>query len=193
MPAYIYASFPSAAFRVQICRVSLIPAATPVDNRESRVLRTEPMDIALRPALSQDFEYCKRLYFAGMEKIMADLHLDRAAQEASFPEQWVLTQVRIMTLDGSDRGWLQSETREDGLFVAQLFVDSPFQRRGIGTEVMNRLIGEAAGVNQAVCLSVVKINPALRLYKRLGFHIMHEDHRKFYMKRDFDFPVPRSD
>jgi len=74
--------------------------------------------------------------------------------------------------------------RDDGLFVAQLFVDGPFQRQGIGTEVMNRLIGEAARLDQAVRLAVVKINPALRLYERLGFHTAPEDARKFYMKRD---------
>ena len=49
---------------------------------------------------------------------------------------------------------------------------------------MNRLIGEAARLDQAVRLAVVKINPALRLYERLGFHTTHEDARKFYMKRD---------
>jgi ribosomal protein S18 acetylase RimI-like enzyme len=61
-----------------------------------------------------------------------------------------------------------------------------FQRKGIGSEVMHRLIGEAARLNQAVRLAVVKINPALRLYERLGFQITHEDDRKFYMKRDPD-------
>jgi ribosomal protein S18 acetylase RimI-like enzyme len=34
---------------------------------------------------------------------------------------------------------------------------------------MHRLIGEAARLHQAVRLAVVKINPALRLYERLGF------------------------
>ncbi len=49
---------------------------------------------------------------------------------------------------------------------------------------MNRLIAEAARLGQPVRLAVVKINPALRLYERLGFHTTHEDDRKFYMKRD---------
>ena len=144
------------------------------------------MQIALRTASPQDFEYCKRLYFAGMTKIIEELHLNMAAHAGSFREQWALTQVRIITFDGSDVGWLQRIIQDDVLFVAQLFVDGPFQRKGIGTEVMHRLIGEAARLNQAVCLAVVKINPALRLYERLGFQITHEDDRKFYMKRDPD-------
>ena len=73
------------------------------------------------------------------------------------------------------------------LFVAQMFVDGPFQRRGIGTEVMKRLIGEANESNLAVRLNVVRINPARRLYERLGFRVTHEDDRKFYiMKHDPD-------
>jgi GNAT superfamily N-acetyltransferase len=144
------------------------------------------MQIALRPAGTQDFEYCKRLYFAGMKRIIEELNLDMAAQGVSFHDQWVLKQVRIIAVGSSDVGWLQSTMRDDGLFVAQLFVDDSFQGQGIGTEVMNRLIGEAARHNRAVRLAVVKINPALRLYERLGFHTTHQDDRKFYMKRDPD-------
>jgi ribosomal protein S18 acetylase RimI-like enzyme len=144
--------------------------------------------ISFRQALNQDFDYCKRLYFGEMEWIIKELHLDRAAQAASFQQQWDLAQVRIIALDGSDVGWLQTIAQDDELFVAQMFVDRPFQRRGIGTEVMKRLIGEAARVNQAMRLSVVKINPAVSLYERLGFRVIREDDRKFYMKRD---PVTR--
>ena len=114
------------------------------------------------------------------------MHLDRAAQEISFQQQWDPTQVRIIALDGADIGWLQTITQDDALFVAQMFVQRPFQRKGIGTEVMKRLIGEAARFHRAVRLNVVKINPARRLYERLGFQVTHEDGRKFYMKREPD-------
>ena len=63
-----------------------------------------------------------------------------------FQQQWELTQVRIILLEGLNLGWLQSVKQDDGLFLGQLFVDGPFQRRSIGTEVINRLIGEAARV-----------------------------------------------
>ena len=142
------------------------------------------MPVVLRPSLNQDFDYCKRLYFGEMECIIEQLHLDRAAHEIGFQQQWDPTQVRIITLEGVDLGWLQTIPKEDDLFVAQMFVDRPFQRRGIGTEVMKQLIAEAAHAHQAVRLNVVKINPALRLYERLGFRVTHEDDRKFYMKLD---------
>lgn len=148
------------------------------------------MQITLRPAVPQDFDYCQRLYFSGMKRIIEELHLDRDAQAIGLQQQWELAQVHIIMLDGLDVGWLQSVQQGDGLSIRQLFVDGPFQRRGIGTEVLNRLIGEAALLNQAVRLSVAKMNPALRLYERLGFYITHEDDRKFYMKRDAGAPSP---
>jgi len=91
------------------------------------------MQIALRHAGPQDFEYCKRLYFAGMKSIIEELNLDMAAQAVGFRQQWAVEQVRIIALGSSEVGWLQSTMEDDGLFVAQLFVDGPFQRQGIGT------------------------------------------------------------
>ena len=100
------------------------------------------MQITLRPAVAQDFEYCKRLYLSGMSKIIDELNLDRTAQAAGLQQQWVLTEVHIITLDGSDVGWLQTKTQDDELFVAQLFVDTPFQRRGIGKQLLRRTRAE---------------------------------------------------
>jgi hypothetical protein len=37
-----------------------------------------------------------------------------------------------------------------------------------------------------VRLDVVRINPARRLYERMGFRVTHKDDRKLYMKRDAD-------
>lgn len=127
-----------------------------------------------------------------MQWIIDELKLDRDAQANSFDQQWELAQVRILMADSSDVGWIQSTARENELFLAQIFVARPFQGRGIGTQVMNRLIAEAAEAGQAMCLDVVKINPALRLYDRLGFRIIGGDDRKFYMKRDLQKTVPFS-
>lgn len=145
-----------------------------------------PTAIAIRPASSQDFDYCAKLYFAGMEQIIRQLNLDMDAQISSFQQQWEPAQVQLITLDGTDVGWLQSMTAWDALFLAQLFVDASVQRQGIGTEVMRRVMAEASRTGRAVELAVVKINPALRLYEKLGFKVTHEDHFKFYMRRETD-------
>jgi GNAT superfamily N-acetyltransferase len=153
-------------------------------------MSTESIRVALRPAHARDFDYCAALYFAEMERIIAELNLDRATHHAGFRRQWEVTQVWMITLDGVDVGWLQSMTQGDALFLGQLFVAAGFQRQGIGTEVMNRLIDEATRARQAVTLGVVKTNSALRLCRRLGFEVTHEDDRKFYMRREPDSAAP---
>src|SRR5580704_3221616 len=140
------------------------------------------MIVVFRPARPDDFDYCERLYFAEMDRIVRELKLDLDLQRASFRRQWLVDEVRVITLDGADIGWLQSRRQDGTFFLAQLFVEAALQRRGIGTEVMHRLFDEAARAGQAMTLAVVKINPAKRLYDRLGFRVTHEDDRKFYMR-----------
>jgi GNAT superfamily N-acetyltransferase len=120
------------------------------------------MRAVLRPAHLEAFDYCARLYFAGMETIIKELNLNMHAQIANLRQGWDVTRVGIITLDGADIGWMQSFVEDNALFLAQLFVDGQFQRRGIGTEVVKALIGGAARMGLALTLVVVKTNPALR-------------------------------
>jgi len=147
-------------------------------------LRDARHRIGFRPARPDDFDYCARLYFAAMEPTIRALGLDEALHLAGFRARWDAAEVRIIVRDGADIGWLQSTMRDRELSLGQLLVDAPSRGRGIGTEVMNSLIAEAARAGLAVTLGVVKTNPALRLYERLGFRITHADDRKFYMRRD---------
>ena len=142
------------------------------------------MEIDLRPALDSDYDYCKLIYFEGMHAIIEALGLDRAQQALGFRQQWVRNEVSIIWVDGVRTGWLQRRDEPDAIFLGQLFVDGPFQRRGIGTAIMQRLIAEASHLRRTIQLNVVKINPALRLYQRLRFRTTHEDEFKFYMTRD---------
>src|SRR5215216_288323 len=136
----------------------------------------------LRPARPEDFYCCARLYFEGMEQFIKELHLDMDAHIAGFRHRWDVTQVRIITLDGTDIGWLQSFVADDALFLGQLFVDHTMRGQGIGTQLVKCLVEEAARAGRVLTLGVVKTNPALRLFERLGFRITHEDERKFYMR-----------
>ncbi|MGL5168907.1 MAG: GNAT family N-acetyltransferase [Afipia sp.] len=141
------------------------------------------MPIVLRPACAEDFAFCARLYFSAMKNIIRELQLDVTKQEENLRHLWDVAQVRIITTDDVDAGWMQSEAREDGLYLEQIFVDAPFRRRGIGTSVINGLITQANHTNKPVTLAVVRSNPALKLYERMGFRIADEDDRKFYMRR----------
>jgi ribosomal protein S18 acetylase RimI-like enzyme len=143
-------------------------------------------ELTLRPAELEDFAFCQRTYFEPMRATIEKLGLDEERHRVNFANQWRVKEVRIVMMEGEVIGWLQTAGTDDALFLAQLFIDTRFQRRGIGNRLMRILIEEATRENKAVTLGVVKTNPARRLYERLGFSVTHEDQYKFYMRRQPD-------
>ena len=154
--------------------------------RGSRSIPALRMKVTLRPAVDSDFEACRRTYFAETDWINERLQLDQGEQESMFRKQWRPSQVCIIQADGVDVGWLQTVVSKSEHMLGQIFVDAPYQRKGIGTEVLRRIVEEASRLKLPIRLAVVKFNPSRRLYERLGFRVTHEDERKVYMTRDPD-------
>lgn len=152
----------------------------------TRVLASTVMPpITLRPAQAMDLPFCRRITHETMRWIIEQLFgWDEAQQVEKFAKQWNVDEVRIIMVATEGAGWLQTATVEDAVFLKQIYLDRPFQRQGIGTHVMQVVIEEAERQSKAVTLGVVKINPARRLYERLGFRITGEDEYKFYMRRE---------
>ncbi|GLX87337.1 hypothetical protein tloyanaT_35900 [Thalassotalea loyana] len=74
----------------------------------------------------------------------------------------------------------------DRLHIRQLQILPNFQNKGIGEKVINRVVTRAREINQPVTLNVLKQNPALRLYQRLGFRVEQETELEFFMKLSVD-------
>jgi GNAT superfamily N-acetyltransferase len=145
---------------------------------------TEP-PISLRPARPKDLAFCRRISHDTMRWIIEGLWgFDETQQIERFDRQWNAAETRIVEVGGEDAGWLQTAPAERAMFLKQIYLDARFQRRRIGTRLVQAIIEEAQRQGCAVILGVVKINPALRLYERLGFRITHEDEFKFYMRRE---------
>ena len=141
--------------------------------------------VSLRPARPDDLDFARRVYYETMRWIIELLFgWDEGREDAKFASQFFPDQIRIITIDGQDVGWLQAEDTTETVVLKQLYVASSFQRRGIGTRVLTDLIERARLVGKPMTLSVVKLNPARRLYERHGFRTTHEDKYKFYMRLD---------
>lgn len=77
--------------------------------------------------------------------------------------------LRLLAGDERGYGYVDDETPELGMAVL------PGHRgRGVGSELLGRLLGAARGVYRSVCLSVSADNPAVRLYARAGFERVRE-------------------
>jgi ribosomal protein S18 acetylase RimI-like enzyme len=141
------------------------------------------MEIHVREAWPADVHFARALYFETMrEMIESTLGWDPRRQEESFAEWFDLREVRIIVVDGGDVGWVQTRTNEHEVFLGSLYVKPDMQRRGIGTQILCGLLAQCKDSSKALTLAVMKINPAIRLYKRLGFRVTHEDEYKFYMR-----------
>jgi predicted N-acetyltransferase YhbS len=61
-----------------------------------------------------------------------------------------------------------------------------FQGLGIGTALFKQTMAEADSLGIPVVLGVLKTNPALKLYRRLGFEVIQEKDLRYLLMR----PVP---
>lgn len=125
-----------------------------------------PRSVVLQPELAR--------YVEGWGRA-ADLGF--VAEEAERDEPVGAAWLRLLSGETRGYGYVNDETPE--LSIAVL----PDHRgRGLGRRLLIRLMEAARGRFPAVSLSVSRENPALDLYRRLGFQIMSEDASSCVMK-----------
>jgi ribosomal protein S18 acetylase RimI-like enzyme len=72
--------------------------------------------------------------------------------------------LRLLKGDERGYGYVDDETPELGMAVLP-----EYRERGVGSDLLGRLLKSAEAVYRSVCLSVSADNPAVRLYERAGF------------------------
>jgi len=143
------------------------------------------MDVSLRASHARDYDFARGLYFETMRPMIERLFgWDQTRQEENFAGWFKLDEVSIITVDGIDAGWIQQRADSGEIFLGSLYVVPSMQGQGIGTRVLRCLLASAKYQSKVLTLAVMKINPAIRLYERLGFRITHEDEYKLYMRAD---------
>ena len=77
----------------------------------------------------------------------------------------------LRLLKGVERGYgyVDDETPELGMAVLP-----GCRGRGVGSDLLSRLLESAGAVYRSACLSVSADNPAVRLYVRAGFEVVRE-------------------
>jgi ribosomal protein S18 acetylase RimI-like enzyme len=143
------------------------------------------VNIGLRTASDRDLTFARDVYFETMRWIIERLFgWDPAREDKNFAQFFRLDEVRIITADEQDVGWIQEQVEDTTINLGSFYVMPMMQRRGIGTQVLQMLLARARNQSKAITLAVVKINPALRFYEKHGFRITHEDKHKFYLRAD---------
>ena len=143
-----------------------------------------PPGVALRAARSEDRDFVEGVYFETQRWIIEALFgwSDEETERANFADSYDAANTQIVTVDGQDAGWLTVQRTND-IQLDSIYLDPEYQRRGIGTSLIRDLISEADRNGAVLRLSTAKINPARRLYERLGFIVVDEGPYKIHMER----------
>jgi ribosomal protein S18 acetylase RimI-like enzyme len=149
--------------------------------------------ISLRPALPGDDEFLFSVYASTRAEEMelvnwtttqkeAFLRLQFRAQDLFYRENYAGAEYWVIQQDDQPAGRLYVQRREDEIRIMDISLLPEFRRRGIGSSLLNQVLGEAAKSNLPVTIHVERFNPALDLYKRLGFRVQEDKGIYLFMK-----------
>jgi GNAT superfamily N-acetyltransferase len=79
--------------------------------------------------------------------------------------------ARIICASGQDIGLFKVVYSPAEVELDQIQLLPAWQKKGIGTKLITMLQHECAAVNLPITLHVLRLNPALALYQRLGFKV----------------------
>jgi GNAT superfamily N-acetyltransferase len=98
---------------------------------------------------------------------------DAEAQRRRSDESIDPKTYRLIVVNGEQAGILVVENRPAEIFLAKVFLLRRFQRQGIGSILIRRLIERAEAERKPLRLRVLRVNPAKSLYERLEFTVTH--------------------
>jgi ribosomal protein S18 acetylase RimI-like enzyme len=135
------------------------------------------------PADSQFFYDVKKTVLRGyIEKIWG---WDEAFQIQFYNDNYRANDCSIIYVNNIPAGTVEIKEDEKQIFISSLYLLPGYQRRRIGTAIINDCLKRAEADNKRVALEVLKINlHAQRLYSKLGFALKDKDETKFYMYKD---------
>jgi len=109
---------------------------------------------------------------------------DESLEQRRFRRWFHPARLDIIVVDREDVGVLEVERSPGRIYLSRIEIRPGFQNRGIGSAVVRDLVAEGRRRRRAVLLHVFKINPAHRLYRRLGFRVVDEDETRLAMRVD---------
>ena len=106
------------------------------------------------------------------------------AQRQSYGLQFEDADHQIIVAAGQPIGRMIVSRGDDEYRLVDISLLPKYRGTGIGTQILRGLLRETFDARKPVRLSVVKINPAARLYARLGFVVTDDDGLYLQMMAD---------
>jgi ribosomal protein S18 acetylase RimI-like enzyme len=142
--------------------------------------------VTLRPARADDAIFLRALYATTREDELSALAWSEAqrelflslqleAQERHYRTSYPHAHFNVIEHDGAPVGRLIVDRGESLIRLVDIALLPAHRGAGLGSALLRELQEEAAPKGSAIVLHVVRTNPALRLYERLGFRVVREE------------------
>jgi ribosomal protein S18 acetylase RimI-like enzyme len=142
--------------------------------------------VTLRRARPDDLPLLRRVYAGARQAELASLDWNDAQREwfvgmqfdlqaRAFAQAYPEAQHEVVLCAGQPVGRLIVDRSSDAIRLVDIALLPDHRNAGIGSELLRRLLDEAAAAGKPVMLHVAKSNRASALYQRLGFFVSARD------------------
>ena len=137
--------------------------------------------ITLRSVTEEDMEFLCRVYHSTRleeltmvpdwsdEQKESFVRQQFAAQHTWYHEHYTGASFDLILVDGAPAGRLYVHRRDREIRLMDITLLPEHRGRGLGSQVLAVLLAEAEATGKPLTIHVEKFNPAIRLYRRLGF------------------------
>ncbi len=108
------------------------------------------------------------------EQKAAFCRMQFVAQDIEYRQNYRSAAFDVVELGDVDIGRLYVDRREGSIHIIDISMLPAHRGAGIGTSLLHGLQEEARTEGKRVTIHVEKLNPALRLYERLGFRPLED-------------------
>jgi ribosomal protein S18 acetylase RimI-like enzyme len=138
---------------------------------------------SLSPASEEDKDFIFETFKLSMrEYVEWAWGWDEEFQRNGFWKNLPIEKFRLILVAGQAAGAFYVEENEQHHWVCTIFLKPEFQGLGVGSALLSQEADRARCKSKCLVLKVIKINPAKRLYERLGFKVMKEDNATYHMQ-----------
>jgi GNAT superfamily N-acetyltransferase len=142
------------------------------------------MQIILRPAIEQDFEFTFEAKHQALgPHVAARWSWDESFQRNLHSRRWQERPWSIIELHGEAIGTVSIQEAEDHIRFGEFYLLPAHQRMGIGSSVLKEVTSKADKAQLPIRLEYLKWNPVGSLYRRHGFEVVSENDIHYFLER----------
>jgi ribosomal protein S18 acetylase RimI-like enzyme len=136
--------------------------------------------VTLRLATESDYDFMRNLYAANRAEEMERFPFDEAQKRAFLDQQFAAQfehygihyptcERNIVERNGAPIGRLWIDEWRDQIRIVDIALVPEARGSGVGSRLLHEVLDRATAVRKPVTIHVEAFNPALALYRRLGF------------------------